>query len=279
MLTSFATILLALQLVSAMPYGNFKRRLEQPVRRAAGSCQALSIDQAKTLPGWAKIQQYATDNYGTGGVNIVTNPTDIPNAGANVCVDDSTPVAVTIDGQPTCNSASQDIQASFDGTSGQVTFQQGSGTSSASTWSVTQSTSLATSVGFTVGFTIPDFGTLGSSISTTTTVTNEQSSSDTSQSVSVNFPSPDGKKCTGSLKTTTCTVSSKGSIPIIASGLIWFNYDDKRVAKNDPSGGTHYKYSVNIETVLTNKADRTGFIEFEGPVNTKSKSTSNTVCK
>jgi hypothetical protein len=63
-----------------------------------------------SVPGWAKLEQYAKDTWGDGGWNIVTNPSDVslisncqssglefltgvkqfPDVAANACVDDTT---------------------------------------------------------------------------------------------------------------------------------------------------------------------------------------------
>ncbi|THU75149.1 hypothetical protein K435DRAFT_917267, partial [Dendrothele bispora CBS 962.96] len=45
-------------------------------------CADLSVDEAKTLPGWDTITKYADDNWGKKSRNIVTNPKEYLDRGA-----------------------------------------------------------------------------------------------------------------------------------------------------------------------------------------------------
>ncbi|KAK0435926.1 uncharacterized protein EV420DRAFT_1674065 [Desarmillaria tabescens] len=64
--------------------------------------------------------------------------------------------------------------------------------------------------------------------------------------------------------TKTCTIQATGNIRYLASGWIWFNYDDKTDG--------HYKWAVSIKTVLTNQDDRSSFAEFKGSMLTNTLS-------
>ena len=75
----------------------------------------MKISDIVIVPGWSKIQQYATDTYGDGGVNIVLNPPEVCqpqslalnfahlflkylNAPATVCMQDG-PIPVQLQGK------------------------------------------------------------------------------------------------------------------------------------------------------------------------------------
>jgi hypothetical protein len=142
--------------------------------RGASSCTPLTLEQAKALPGWSKIQQYATDTYGDGGVNIVVNPPEYPNAPATVCMQDG-PIPVKLQGTPSCTSNDGEIGGKITGTTGsyQLSFQQGY--SNSATWTVTQESSLAVGVELSATIGIPEVADVSTSISTTTTLTNSLS--------------------------------------------------------------------------------------------------------
>ncbi|KDR65679.1 hypothetical protein GALMADRAFT_273898 [Galerina marginata CBS 339.88] len=75
--------------------------------RASG-CSPLTLEQLKQLPGWSKIQQYAPDTYGGGGVNIVVNPSEYPDRPAVVCLKAGV-VPIQVQGAPSCTSTSSQM--------------------------------------------------------------------------------------------------------------------------------------------------------------------------
>jgi hypothetical protein len=250
--------------------------------RAASSCTPLTLAQVKTLPGWSKIQQYATNTYGDGGVNIVLNPPEYPNAPATVCLQDG-PIPVNVQGTPSCTSNSAKIGGKISGTTGsyQLSFQEGN--SNSATWTVTQESSLAVGVTLSATIGIPEVADVSTSVSTTTTLTNSLSKSftttvDNEQTQTMSLNTVDGKPCVGSMTTKTCNVKGTGSARYVASGSVWFNYDDARPPKNDPKGGKHYKYAVDIASVLTNINDRSSSMTFSGAMQISSKTNSNAKC-
>lgn len=84
----------------------------------------------------------------------------------------------------------------------------------------------------------------------------------------------------------------------MGTGVVWFNYDDKRAPIINPhNDGEHYKCKLTssrarrykelnvsltdaafIDDILTPE-ERTMYIEFQGPVNSVSKSGYSTNCK
>jgi len=250
--------------------------------RGASSCTPLTLEQAKALPGWSKIQQYATDTYGDGGVNIVVNPPEYPNAPATVCMQDG-PIPVKLQGTPSCTSNDGEIGGKITGTTGsyQLSFQQGY--SNSATWTVTQESSLAVGVELSATIGIPEVADVSTSISTTTTLTNSLSKSftttvDNQQTQTMSVNTVDGKPCKGTMTTKTCNVQGTGSARYVASGSVWFNYDDARPPKSDPNGGKHYKYAVDIASVLTNIDDRSSSMTFSGAMQISSKTNFNAKC-
>jgi len=250
--------------------------------RGASSCTPLTLDQVKALPGWSKIQQYATDTYGDGGVNIVVNPPEYPNAPATVCLQDG-PIPVKLQGTPSCTSNDGEIGGTITGTTGsyQLSFQQGY--SNTATWTVTQESSLAVGATLTATIGIPEVDSVSASVTTTATLTNSLSKSfsttvDNQQTQTVSVNTVDGKPCKGTMTTKTCNVQGTGSASYVASGSVWFNYDDARPPKSDPNGGKHYKYAVDIATVLTNINDRSSSMTFTGAMQISSKTNFNAKC-
>jgi len=250
--------------------------------RGASSCTPLTLDQVKALPGWSKIQQYAKDTYGDGGVNIVVNPPEYPNAPATVCLQDG-PLPVKLQGTPSCTSNTGEIGGTITGTTGsyQLSFQEGY--TNTATWTVTQESSLAVGATLSATIGIPDIVDIEASVTTTATLTNSLSKSfstsvnnQQTQTVSVN--TVDGKPCKGSMTTKTCNVQGTGSASYVASGSVWFNYDDARPPISDPNGGKHYKYAVDIASVLTNINDRSSSMTFSGAMQIASKTNFNAKC-
>ncbi|KAF8963220.1 hypothetical protein BDZ97DRAFT_1919899 [Flammula alnicola] len=265
------------------PVSTQPRQASSPslTRRGASSCTSLSIDQVKALPAFSKIQQYATNTFGSGSVNIVTNPSDFPDRGALACVDTSSPVAVSTSGNLQCSSSSTVTGvASGAGTNTTATQSVQVTTTNSGSWTVTQSSSIGATAEFNVGFSIPDLFDVGASLSTTTTFTNEQSQgfstqTSVSSSSTVNITPADGKTCNIVGNLTTCNVQGTGSINMLASGFVWFNYDDSRPLVSDPNGGSHFKFQ--IESVLSND-ERSSKVAFQGSMSGQTTADFKTKC-
>lgn len=242
--------------------------------RAASSCTQLTLAQVKALPGWSKIQQYAKNTYGDGGVNIVVNPPQYPQSGATVCIQ-SGPIPIKLQGTPTCATGTIHAGGNVKNTQGSVTLTNTAGFSNTASWTVTTESSLAVGVELSATIGIPAIDSVTATATTTTTITNSLSKSFSTtvtadQSASLTYATVNGKKCTGSMTTRTCNVQGTGVASYVASGYVWFNYDSARVAKNDPKGGKHYKYAVDIASVLTNINDRSSSMTFSGTINAAS---------
>ncbi|KIK01998.1 hypothetical protein K443DRAFT_6517 [Laccaria amethystina LaAM-08-1] len=233
----------------------------------ASSCTQLTLDQAKGLPGWPQIVQYAKDTYGDDGLKYVLNPPEYPNTPAIVCVDQQ-PISISMQAAPSCSTGTDTITGTINGTTGSVSLSHIEGYTSAGTWSITQSSSLAVGLSFTASVGIPDVMTASTGVTTTATFTNAVSTGFTttvnSETVLVSTINVgNGQNCTGTLTTTTCTGSGTGTVQYIASGSVWFYYDKKRAPKSDPNGAAHYKYGTTLESVL-DVNDRSSSMKFMG---------------
>ncbi|KAJ2913612.1 hypothetical protein MD484_g6801, partial [Candolleomyces efflorescens] len=286
-LLSLSILLMSTTLSNSMP---IHIQWEDLFERQISNCYPLSVDQAKQLPGWAKLEQYAKDTWGEGGWNIVTNPEDFRDRPANACIEVAR-VPLQWAQQPQCSKSTAEIQGKSVGTTTKVAFDVEQGTEAKTSLSVTPlilrlyisgSSSITTSVSFNVGFSLPGGLDAGIDTSFSTTLTNEQSKTTENTSGKITkqhyeFDNEDGKQCKMTVETSDCAATAIGRIPVVAKGFVWFNYEDRRAPKADPNGGEHYKYSATIEQVLS-EAERTSWIEVQGPVNTVTKANYETNC-
>ncbi|KAF9036198.1 hypothetical protein BJ165DRAFT_622015 [Panaeolus papilionaceus] len=245
--------------------------------RGQGSqCQPLTIDDAKRLPGWSLIEKYANDNYGGGKYTVVTNPPDYPDRAATVCAP-LQPIQLKVDqSTKACTSNNLDVNGGVSGTNAQVGVKQRVGVSAETSMSVSKSSVFSTSLSFGVSIGVPSIG-LGASTSTSmsSTISNKstqsfKSSFNNMQEISVSYDNKKGKKCAAKISSKTCQATATGEVPLVASGYVWFNYDDAREGKH--GGGKHYKWAVRIEDAIKNPAQRSSSIQFNGNF----KATSNT---
>ncbi|EEB89937.1 hypothetical protein MPER_11916 [Moniliophthora perniciosa FA553] len=116
----------------------------QPVRRAAGTCVALSVDEVENLPGWPTMIDYANNLWGDGSRNIVTNPEEYPDYAANLCVTDEV-VGLEMKGEPTCQTHETTTDGALVGTSGSVAIGVDQGFTADSTFTVTKAASVGVS--------------------------------------------------------------------------------------------------------------------------------------
>ncbi|KAK0237303.1 hypothetical protein EDD85DRAFT_837155 [Armillaria nabsnona] len=229
-------------------------------RRAASQCGQLSIDEAKTLPGWDAIEQYANDNWGDGSRDIVTNPTDYVDSPASVCITDEV-VELTFSGDPVCQTHTTSTAGQLVGTEGEVDIEVDQGFNTDTSYTVTTASTIGVSDTLTVKVGVPEVAevtealTISAEVTDTTSSTFDVSYNDVSK-VTLKITAPEGKTCTATTNTKTCNIQATGNIRYLASGWIWFNYDDKTQG--------HYKWAVGIEAVLTNQDDRSSFAEFKG---------------
>ncbi|KAK0239171.1 hypothetical protein EDD85DRAFT_951389 [Armillaria nabsnona] len=258
-------------------YGRYLAHEPLLSRRSAGQCTNLTVDEAQSreyIPGWDALEAYAKSNWGSGSWNIATNPKDYPGSPAYVCVSDD-PVKIEVDGDPQCQDSTIDNVSGTSGTDGTVSLQVQQGSNMSSEYTVTSVSTLAISSTLGVSFGVPLLSA-DASVTVSKEVTNEQSSSfETSYStvatITRTIDTKDGKTCSVDLKLHTCTAKSKGQIRYLATGYIWFNYNDKTHG--------HYKWAASIDDVLSNEDDRSSFAEIQGPISTDTHSTSDAVCK
>jgi len=248
--------------------------------RAPTSCTSLSVDDLKKLPGFAQIDKYFRDTYGTGSANIVTNPPEYPDSGAVLCADTAS-IPVVLSGQPTCTSAKAKVEGQLDGTTGTLAITFSQGYSNKGTWTVDTSSSIGTDVKLSASLELPGVGELGGSVSTSATFTNSLSTSfstnvDTTNSQTLTVEVPSGKQCYGQLDTKTCNVGGKAQIPLIASGWVWYNFDDQTAPKG--SDDKHYKWTASIESILKDVKDRSTQVSVTGSMEATSKSNYHAVC-
>ncbi|KAK0445617.1 uncharacterized protein EV420DRAFT_1648338 [Desarmillaria tabescens] len=229
-------------------------------RRAASQCGQLSIDEAKTISGWDAIEQYANDNWGDGSRNVVTNPEDYVDRPAQVCITDDV-VELSFSGDPVCQTHTTSSEGTLVGTEGEVDIEVDQGFNTDTSYTVTSASTIGVSNTLTVKIGVPEVAevtealTISTEITDTTSSTFDVSYNDVSK-VTLKITAPEGKTCTAMTSTKTCNIQVTGNIRYLATGWIWFNYDDKTQG--------HYKWAINIESVITNLDDRSSFATFKG---------------
>ncbi|KAK0483021.1 hypothetical protein EDD18DRAFT_1362280 [Armillaria luteobubalina] len=277
---AFITFLTALSGVTALPFSQLVRSLPRDIahiavdetkghyprlqagveRRDASQCAQLSVVEAQTIPGWDSIVQYANSNWGSGSRNIVTNPTDYVDRPAQVCITDDV-VQLSYSGDPVCQTHTTTSKGSLVGTEGEVDIEVDQGFNSDSSYTVSSASTLGVSNTLSVKIGVPEVAevteafTVSASVTDTTSSTIDTSYNDMSK-VTIKMTAPEGKTCTAVTSTNTCNIQATGKIRYLATGWIWFNY-------NSATQG-HYKWAVNIESVVTNQDDRSSFATFKG---------------
>ncbi|KAE9396736.1 hypothetical protein BT96DRAFT_921904 [Gymnopus androsaceus JB14] len=243
-------------------------------RDTSSTCGNLTVTEAESLPGWDTITNYADSNWGTGSRSIATNPSDYSGSPAEVCITSST-VEVSFSGDPTCQTNNVTTGGELVGTNGSVAIAVAQGFTSTSTFTVSTAASIGVSDTLEVKIGFPDVADVSESVTVSTDVTNTQTSSfETSyndvDTITVTMTAPEGKTCNAISSVTSCTLQATGQIQYLASGWIWFNYDSKTQG--------HYKWSVNIETVITDEADRSSYSQIKGSVATNTHASYQGTC-
>ncbi|KAF5384519.1 hypothetical protein D9757_006448 [Collybiopsis confluens] len=234
----------------------------RPRDTPASTCTNLTIDEAKTLGGWNTIVKYADDKWGTGSRKIVVNPKDYPSSGALVCITDQN-VKATFTGSPTCQSNKVTTSGQITGTNGTVSIAVAQGFTATASLVVSKAATIGVSDTLSAKINFPEVAEVSESVTLSTSITNTQTSGfDSSHNdvstVTVVMNAPKGETCNAITSVTTCTLQATGRVQYLASGWVWFNYDDKTHG--------HYKWSVNIESAVTNADDRSSYAEIKGSV-------------
>ncbi|KAF9565749.1 hypothetical protein CPC08DRAFT_815241 [Agrocybe pediades] len=262
------------------PNGRFARSLlseesvleaRELVRRApsASPCSKLDLDDAQSLPGCSKLEKYARSTWGEGDWDIVINPPGYKDKPATMCVAD--PVKVVIAGPSQCNETRKDIPPEKkDGT----TIKVDEGYRNTGNWNITNVTTAAHALFFSGNFQLPNITQLHlGALQAPGKFINAPQNSFTTFATNVTYknteltPVPD-KRCIGTILEQECLTPATGRIQLIATGYIWFHYKTKRAPLANPKGGKHSKYVVRIEDVLKNATERSGYIDFNGYMNT-----------
>lgn len=68
--------------------------------------------------------------------------------------------------------------------------------------------------------------------------------------------------CKITLKTKSCSITGTGSLKMIATGFLWFEYED-RTWEDGAEDEKHYKWGLVMENSLPNDDDRSTVVEFK----------------
>ncbi|KAL1727758.1 hypothetical protein EV714DRAFT_253542 [Schizophyllum commune] len=128
---------------------------------------------------------------------------------------------------------------------------------------VRQEASLAIGETVSVKVGIPEVADVTSTTSVEAKFTNTLSTTETSENnqqttQTVAIAVPNGKTCKVNFDVTTCTTQGSGQVPFVATGWVWFEYDDKTEG--------HYKWALKIDDIVANKDDRSTFLKFDAQV-------------
>jgi len=224
------------------------------------------------------LKSTAEKNWGTGSYNVVTNDKDYPDSPANSCVSTD---AVPIDpdsgtsASTSCTTQSSSSDGVQVGTSGTVSLTHSTGSSYSTTTTVTQESTISVGASVGVNITFPGVAEVTPGFSFSGQVTNTLSNANqykvdqTTSAVTTQQNSP-GKTCHLEFTTQSCSITGSGKIRMVATGWVWFEYNDKTQG--------HYKWALSIDSTLTNEDDRSSFIEFKSTTGATSTSDYKGVC-
>jgi len=252
----------------------FRRDNLQAVFNAgrASPCAQLDLDDVQSLPGWSKLQEYATDTWGEGDVTITINPPGYKDKPAVICVVD--PVNVTMTGTPNCTTD----RVAIEPPKGSKTITVDMGYMNVGNWNISSAASAAHAEFFLANFGMPN-------------ITDQHLHAIKGKGAFINAPgngfatmasnktftkaeltTANGKTCVGTVLQRHCDIPAKGEIQLAASGYIWFTYKTARAPVAKPKGGKHKRYTVKIEDVLKNITERSVSVGFTGSMNTTMRS-------
>lgn len=270
---SIPLLLLTFQLVTALPRPLANEFLETNdlVSRAKGpsACSLLDLDDAQSLPGWSKLEQYARSTWGEGEWTITINPPGYRDKPATMCTTGFSKIVQT--GDPNCTETRVDIPPEK---KGGKTIKVDQGFTNKGNWNITNVTTAAHAEFFEAHFLLPNITKVHlNSMKAVGAFINAPDNSFVTTATNVTIknadivPVPD-KHCIGTILNQQCITPAQGRIQLVASGYIWFTYKTKRAPLAKPKGAKHSKYTVKIEDVLKNVTDRSAWIDFKGYMNT-----------
>ncbi|KAK7018875.1 hypothetical protein R3P38DRAFT_1276589 [Favolaschia claudopus] len=236
------------------------------IRQGASSCNPLTADDVKTLPGYATLLSTAKANWGDGSFNLVTNDPGLPNSPALSCVQ-TDPVTISI-GKPACTTSNQELDGTLQ-SNGSVTAQATEGTTATASVTVTKESQFSTGSSTQVGFSIPDFPIgVSETISFSTTLSNtlsysSTSTADTQQSQTITYNPIPGESCHLELTAQSCNAVGTAEVLIIATGTVWFEYNDRVDG--------HYKWGLVIEDIVPDVIQRSSPMSVQVQINSNTK--------
>ncbi|KAH8814506.1 hypothetical protein DL96DRAFT_414885 [Flagelloscypha sp. PMI_526] len=225
--------------------------------KRAGTCVPMNSDDIGKMPGIAKLRAQADANWGDGKRKEVVNDPGMPESPANVCADDAGAIVV-YDATPDCKTRTNEAEGTLEG--GKLILENSEGTNLKTTTTVTKASSFGISNKIGVSFKFPGIADVSDEITTSSDFSNTQGDanevgSDQRTVQRIEQPIDEGQNCKLQLSTDSCSVTGKGSLKMIASGMLWFEYE-KRV-------DGHFKWGIPIEDVLKDVNDRSSAIEFK----------------
>ncbi|KAH8834563.1 hypothetical protein DL96DRAFT_1580944 [Flagelloscypha sp. PMI_526] len=230
--------------------------------KRAGTCTPMTNNDIAKIPGLQKLRDEADKNWGNRGRNEVVNDPDAPDAPANVCADDAG-VTMVYDGTPACKDIINQASGTLEG--GKITLENNEGVNMATTTEVTQAASFGLDTKISVGFSFPEIADVSTEITAHSDFTNTQG---TSNSVGADMrtlqrieqPVDEGQtNCKVMLTTKSCSITGKGSLKMIATGIFWFEYKD--------IVDGHRKWGLSMDSVLPNVDDRATVMQFKATGN------------
>lgn len=236
-----------------------------PVKRDAGTCTPMSSDDIKNLPGIQRLRDEATTRWGKGKRREVVNDKDLTGSPANICADDAGAVII-YDGTPSCKDITNKASGTLEG--GKITLENNEGINMSINTEVTKTGSFAIGTSISTKFSFPEIVEVSAEISTTSTFTNTQGEAHTVGADQrtlqrIEQPVDEGQSdCQVSLMTKSCSITGKGSMKMIAQGMLWFEYEDRTQG--------HYKWGLVMEAILPNVDDRSSAIGFKTTGNIES---------
>ncbi|KAJ3918338.1 hypothetical protein F5877DRAFT_79097 [Lentinula edodes] len=229
-------------------------------RTVATQCVPLESNMLKKLGGWEEMNKYADTHWSKKGRNVVTNDKHELDYQAELCT--AGPVQISYDGTPDCITNNASTAGVFDGTTGTVSIAVLQGFSATSMFTISSSTSIGLTSSFMTMLNFPDITGLMSQFSASATISNTATKSFTiTQNEMVTstilMAAPNGESCDATLSVRTCTIQGKGTLHLTVTdtSTIWFEYKDK--VKDRYEAG-------NLKA-----SDRSGYINFSGPIQVK----------
>ncbi|KAJ3931837.1 MAG: hypothetical protein NXY57DRAFT_177237 [Lentinula lateritia] len=233
-------------------------------RTVATQCVPLESNMLKKLGGWDEMNKYADTHWSKKGRNVVTNDKHELDYKAELCT--AGPVQISYEGTPDCITNNASTAGVFDGTTGTVSMAVLQGFSATSMFTISSSTIIGLTSSFMTMLNFPDITGLMSQFSASATISNTATKSFTiTQNEMVTstilMAAPNGESCDATLSVRTCTIQGKGTLRLTVTdaSVIWFEYKDKVKG--------HYKYRYEAGNLKA--SDRSGYINFSGPIQVK----------